>query len=347
MWSRDWIPAFAEMTKMVIYSSEVFRQSVNNNKILIVKKMKKTIIIGHKNPDTDSIVSSLIAEHYYKNVLKIDAVAYRAGELNNESKFILEKFSFKTPQLLKKASGNERFILVDHNELSQTVDGLQGGQIERIIDHHKVNLQVEASLYLRVDPIGSTASVLARMYGEAGKKIPANIAKIILAGILSDTLNLNSPTTTDADRKLVRELNKIAKLDLKQFVVDLFSAKSSLKGISLPLLITQDYKVFEMGTNKVGISAWETTNPGSVTSEKEKIIKLLAEKKQKEKLDYIIFMLVDIVKENCTLFIVGEKEQVILQKVFAGKIVGDEMFLPGVVSRKKQIVPQLTEALSK
>ncbi|MFZ2188517.1 MAG: manganese-dependent inorganic pyrophosphatase [Candidatus Moraniibacteriota bacterium] len=309
--------------------------------------MNKTIIIGHKNPDTDSIVSSLIAEHYCKNVLKIDAVAYRAGELNNESKFILEKFSFKVPQLLKKANRNERFILVDHNELSQAVDGLQIGQIERIIDHHKVNIQVEAPLYLRVDPIGSTASVLARMYVEARKKIPANIAKIILAGILSDTLNLNSPTTTDADRKLVGELNKIAKLDLKQFVADLFSAKSSLKGISLPLLITQDYKVFEMGTNKVGISAWETTNPSSVTSEKEKIIKLLVEKKQQEKLDYIIFMLVDIVKENCTLFIVGGKEQAILQKVFAGKIVGDEMFLPGVVSRKKQIVPQLTEALSK
>jgi manganese-dependent inorganic pyrophosphatase len=307
----------------------------------------KKIIIGHKNPDTDTIVSSLIAEHYCNNILKIEAKAYRAGELNNETKFVLENFSTQAPELLEKVSEKASFILVDHNELSQAMDGVKIGQIERIIDHHKVNLQTEAPIFLRVDPIGSTASVLARMYAETGKKIPTNIAKLMLAGILSDTLNLNSPTTTDADKKLVKELNKVAKLNLKQFVVDLFSAKSSLKGISLAVLITQDYKVFEMGASKVGIAAWETTKPESVLVEKEKIIKLLLEKKQKEKLDYIVFMLVDIVAENSLLFIVGEKEQALLQKVFAGKITGDEMLLPKVVSRKKQIVPPLTEALTK
>ena len=309
--------------------------------------MKKIIIIGHKNPDTDTIVSSLIAEHYYANVLKISAKAYRAGELNNETKFVLEKFSIQAPQLLRKVAKDDSFVLVDHNELSQTVDGLEIGQIERIIDHHKINLQLEAPIFLRTDPIGSTASVLARMYAEAGKKIPANIAKLMLSGILSDTLNLNSPTTTEVDRKLVKELNKIAKLNLKQFVVDLFSAKSSLKGISLATLITQDYKVFEMGKSKVGIAAWETTKPESVLAEKEKITNLLAEKKQKEKLDYIVFMLVDIVAQNSVLFIISEKEQALLEKVFAGKVTGSEMFLPKVVSRKKQIVPPLTEALTK
>ena len=309
--------------------------------------MRKISIIGHKNPDTDSIVSSLVAEHYFKNVLKIEAKACRAGEMNNETKFILELFSMPAPQLLKKADKDNGYILVDHNELSQALDGMQIGQIERIVDHHKVNLQTEAPLYLRVDPIGSTASVLARMYFEADKKIPANIAKIILAGILSDTLNLNSPTTTDIDRKLVKELNKIAKLDLKKFVADLFAAKSSLKGISLATLIAQDYKVFEMGAKKVGIAAWETTLPDSVLSQKGKIIKLLKEKKVKEKLDHIVFMLVDIIAKNSVLFIIGDDERAILKKVFSGKISEDEMFLPGVVSRKKQIVPPLTEALSK
>ncbi|MFA5961508.1 MAG: manganese-dependent inorganic pyrophosphatase [Parcubacteria group bacterium] len=309
--------------------------------------MKKLIIIGHKNPDTDTVVSSLIAEHYYKNVLKIEAKAYRAGELNNETKFVLAEFMLQAPALLKKAGEKDVFVLVDHNELSQTVDGLNIGQIERIVDHHKLNLQTEAPIFLRTDPIGSTASVLARMYGEAGKKIPTNIAKLMLAGILSDTLNLNSPTTTEVDRKLVKDLNKIAKLNLKQFVADLFSAKSSLRGISLDILITQDYKVFEMGASKVGIAAWETTKPESVLVEKEKILELLAKKKQQEKLDYIVFMLVDIIAQNSTLFIVSEKEQVLLEKVFAGKISGNEMFLPGVVSRKKQIVPPLTESLNK
>ncbi len=309
--------------------------------------MKKIIIIGHKNPDTDTIVSSLIAEHYYNNILRIPAKAYRLGEINNETKFVLEKFSVQTPQLLKKAGEHDVFILVDHNELSQSADDLRTGQIERVIDHHKISLQTEVPIFLRIDPIGSTASVLAKMYAEAGKKIPANVAKIMLAGILSDTLNLTSPTTTDMDRKLVKELNKNAKLDLKQFVADLFLAKSSLKGISLNMLIEQDYKAFEMGANKVGIAVWETTNPKSVLCEKERIIKLLVEKKQREKIDYIIFALVDIIAQNCVIFIVGEKEKDLLQKVFSGKVSGDEMFLPGVVSRKKQIVPQLTESLTK
>jgi manganese-dependent inorganic pyrophosphatase len=309
--------------------------------------MKKVIIIGHKNPDTDTIVSSLIAEHYYNNVLNLKAKACRAGELNNETKFVLEEFMLQAPQLLKKAGEKDIFALVDHNELSQTVDGLEIGQIERIIDHHKINLQTETPIYLRVDPVGSTASVLAKMYLEAGKKIPTSIAKLMLAGILSDTLNLNSPTTTDRDRKLVKNLNNIAKLNLKQFVANLFSAKSSLKGISLETLITQDYKVFEMGADKVGIAAWETTRTESILAEKEKIVELLVKKKQQEKLDYVVFMLVDIVAQNSTLFIVGEEEQALLKKVFAGKISGNEMFLPGVVSRKKQIVPPLTESLNK
>jgi len=160
-------------------------------------------------------------------------------------------------------------------------------------------------------------------------------------------LNLNSPTTTAEDKKLVKELNKLAKLNLKEFVADLFAAKSSLQGISLETLITQDYKDFKMGKYKVGIAVWETTNPESVLAEKENLIKLLAEKKAQDKLDRIIFMLVDIIKQNSLLFIVSEEEQELLKKVFARKISGNEMFLPGVVSRKKQIVPQLTEALSK
>lgn len=309
--------------------------------------MKKIIIIGHKNPDTDTIVSSLIAEHYFKNILKIDAEAYRIGELNNETKFVLEKFSIPAPERLKKFSAENRFILVDHNELSQSADGLQISQIERIVDHHKVNLQLEAPIFVRIDPVGSTASVLAKMHKEAGKKIPTQIAKLMLSGILSDTLNLHSPTTTDADRKLVKELNRIAKLNLKKFVTELFSAKSSLKGVSLETLITQDYKEFEIGKTKIGIAAWETTRTESVLAEKEKILSLLAKRKLQEKLDYVVFMLVDIIAENCVLFLAGEEEKVLLQKVFTGKVTDDEMFLPGVVSRKKQIVPQLTEALSK
>lgn len=309
--------------------------------------MAKTIIIGHKNPDTDSIVSALAAEDYFNNVLKVDAKAYRAGELNNETKFVLAAFSFQAPSILKAVKSGEGVVLVDHNEAGQRADGIDMSQINGIIDHHKIVLETERPIFMRVRPVGSTSSVIARMYGESGKKIPAKVAKILLAGILSDTLGLTGPTTTQEDKKLVKELNRIAKLDVKGFVKDLFAAKSSLKGISTETLIAQDYKLFKMGKSNVGIGVWETTDPGSVNAEKGKIMKLLGEKKTKEKLDYIFFFIVDIIKQESILYLVSGKEQELAEKVFKVKAGKDELLLKGIVSRKKQMAPVLTEALSK
>ncbi len=302
----------------------------------------KTIIIGHKNPDTDSIVSAIALAEFCKG-----SEAMRAGELNNETKFVLNKFGAMVPKLLKKTKGGESFVLVDHNETSQTVDGLKISQVEKIIDHHKAAIETEKPLFMRVEPIGSTASLIAKMRNQAGKKIPAKIAKLLLAGILSDTLNLTSPTTTDEDRKIVKDLNKIAKLDIKKFVQEMFKAKSSLEGISIREIINQDYKEFEMGKNRVGIGVWETTDPESVNVKKKEIFNALVKKKTEDRLDYIFFLAVDIIKQISFMYIVGENEQALAEKVFRGKTQNEILVLENIVSRKKQVVPPLTEALTK
>jgi manganese-dependent inorganic pyrophosphatase len=196
-------------------------------------------------------------------------------------------------------------------------------------------------------PFGSTSSIIAQLFFVKGFEPSDKVAKLLVCGILSDTLNLTSPTTTQEDRKLLEKLNDVAKLDIEEFVAEMFKAKSSLEGISTQDIITLDYKNFEMGTKKVGIATWETTFPESVNVKKNEIMEALVAKKNAQKLDYVFFMVVDILKQFCQLYIIGKEEKALAEKVFSKKEIEGILELPGVVSRKKQIVPQLTEELSK
>ncbi len=309
--------------------------------------MNKIIIVGHKNPDTDSIISAIVAQEFFSKVLSKDAKAYRAGGLNNETKFILEKFGVEIPELVTSTDENDSVALVDHNESSQIFDGLNYSNVDYIIDHHKIAVVTEKPIFFRSEPIGSTSSLIAKMFFEKNAEISETSAKLLLAGILSDTLNFVSPTTTEEDKEIAMKLNAIAKLDTEEFVAEMFKAKSSLEGISIEELISLDYKAFEMGAYKVGVGTWETTGPESVNLKKAEILEALTSKKDSDKLDRMFFMVVDILKQNCQLYIIGEEEKALAEKVFGGNVEDGIMFLPGVVSRKKQIIPQLTEELSK
>lgn len=309
--------------------------------------MNKLVIVGHKNPDTDSVISAIAAQEYFSKVLNKDCKAYRAGVLNNETKFILEAFEVEIPALIEEAGEIESVALVDHNELSQVFDGLDYGKVDFIIDHHKLAITTEKPIFCRTEVIGSTSSLIAKMFFEKNVEISEVTSKLLLAGILSDTLKLMGPTTTEEDKILAEKLNVIAKLDIEEFTGKMFKAKSSLEGISINEIITLDYKSFEMGSINVGIGTWETTNPESVNEKAEEIFEALKKKKENLQMNYMFFMVVDIIKQNCELYLIGEEEKALAEKVFAGEIADGIMFLPGVSSRKKQIVPQLTEELSK
>jgi len=309
--------------------------------------MGKIIIIGHKNPDTDSIVSAFGAKAYLQVALGMEAEVFRAGEINNETKFVLERFGVAVPPLVGDAQKDDRVVLVDHNEKTQVFSGLDFSRVDHIFDHHKIALETDRPIFCHMEPIGSTSSLMAKLILGSGHEIDEATAKLLLAGILSDTLNLTSPTATREDKKIVTSLNEIAKLDIKEFVDEMFAAKSSLDGISVSDIITLDYKTFEMGPAKVGVGTWETTGPESVNEKKEEILAALKEKKQASSLDYIFFMVVDIIRQDCKLYLIDEAEKELAQKVFGGRINDGTMELPGVVSRKKQIIPPLTEALTK
>ena len=309
--------------------------------------MKKIIVIGHKNPDTDSIVSSLAMAEYFKKVLKIPAKAFRAGEINKETKFMLKEIGIKKPSLISTIKKNKEnaVALVDHNELSQVSDKIDFAQVSYIIDHHKLLVQTEKPIFCRVEPLGSTATIIAKMFQERKIKVSKIIAKLLLAGILSDTLNLVSPTTTVEDKKIARWLNKTAQIKIKKFANEMFEAKSSLTGISIKKMFFSDYKLSKIGKYKVGVGVWETTNPGKVNEKVKEIVKELKNQKKENKLNYLFFMTVDILKQNSYLFIAGSQEEKLAKKIFKGKIENGIMFLEGIVSRKKQVIPPIVKTL--
>lgn len=308
--------------------------------------MGKLVVVGHKNPDTDSIVSALTAVDYFKNVLNIPAEAFRSGKLNNETKFVLETVGVKSPKLISLSDTQNTIALVDHNEIDQAFDELDFAKVSYVFDHHKLSVQTEKPIFFRAEPLGSTASLIAKMFNEKNAKISKITAELLIAGILSDTLNMVGPTTTLEDKEIISSLNKIAQINIQDFADRMFTAKSSLEGISVQEIITLDYKAFKTGKFKIGIGTWETTLPESVNEKKEEIIEALKAKKENEKLDYLFFMVVDILKQNSYLYIISENEKGLAEKIFKSKIENDLMFLKNIVSRKKQIIPPLMKELS-
>ncbi len=308
--------------------------------------MPRLIVLGHKNPDTDAIVSSLVLADYFQNNLQLSAKALRLGELNNETKYVLENFRVKLPSMIRRIERDEKVALVDHNEVGQSWSGLDFSQVAYIFDHHKLAIETEKPIFMRVEPLGSTASLLAKMFQEKKVVISKVNAKLLLAGILSDTLNLSSPTTTVEDEKIVTDLNKIAQIDLANLVEEMFAAKSSLSGISIEDIISLDYKEFITNKARVGVGVWETTLPNEVNKKKALIWSALEKQKKENQLNYLFFMVVDILEKNSYLYLINKKETELAETIFQGKVKDQVMFLKGIVSRKKQVVPALIKKLS-
>lgn len=307
----------------------------------------KVISIGHMNPDTDSVLSAILISKFGKEIFGFEITPAIAGDINNETKFVLNLLNISKPQQMDKITG-ETVVLVDTTEPGQIIDGLTGVNLAGIVDHHNLGgLKSGKPILARIEPVGCTATVIYKILIEKGTKFDKTSATLMMACVISDTLNLTSPTTSEDDKKALAELNKIAKLDLKKFISNLFAAKSSLEGIGTENIITKDYKDFEMGKNKVAIGVWETTNPGTVNSKKTELINALAKRKEAEKLDYIFFLVVDIMKKSGTMYLLGDKEKNLAEKVFGGKAEDNLLELKGVVSRKKQVVPPLMKELTK
>lgn len=301
------------------------------------------LILGHKNPDTDSVVSALVlAQLAQKKALFGGKVsAGRAGEINNETKFVLDYFKVKAPGLIKSIKGKEVF-LVDHNSSAEAAEGKEESILLGVLDHHLLSgVSTASPVYYRCETVGSTSTLVAKMFEENGVKPSKLQAKLLLAGILSDTLNLTSPTATKEDKRVVGKLQKISGLKIGEFVEKMFEAKSSLVGVKLEEVIGKDYKNFEFGKIKLGFGVWETVKPQTLLDKKEQLIEFLRKSKQKSRLDFVFFAIVDIIKNQSYWVISGDEEKQVVEQVFGARIKDKLAFMPGIVSRKKQMIPPL------
>lgn len=303
-------------------------------------------VVGHKNPDSDSICSAIALAYF------LDAFPARLGELNPESQFILKRFGLMEPELIKTAEGKELF-LVDHAEKSQNLDDFDKGKLIGIIDHHKIGISTTEPIIYLSKPVGSTASVISELYfrgildiiGGKNKELKADIAGVLLSAILSDTLLFKSPTATPLDKELAEKLADIAGIsDITAYGMEMLTAKSTVGKMTPEEILNIDYKPFDMSGKKVGIGQAEVIDMSEVASKKEAIQNLIDEMIEKEGYDMVLFLVTDIMKEGSEVLVAGNKSA--FETAFELKLDGKSVFIDGLMSRKKQVVPPLEKYYS-
>jgi len=307
-------------------------------------------VIGHKKPDTDSIVAA-IAYAKFKQMLGIEAKPCRAGELNLETKYVMKKFNAKVPDLLEDATGKE-LVLVDHNEPSQIIDGYEKAKIREIIDHHRLGgLVTSEPIFVYIEPVGSTSTIIASWFKEKEFEIDKVLASLMLSAILSDTVIFRSPTCTDKDKKIAKELAVIAGIeDVEKLGIEMFKAKSKLAEKSAREIILTDFKEYTFKTIKVGIGQVETVDLSELKPRIEEILQEMDSIRTEKGYNMLVMMLTDILKQGSLLLYSAEKGEWFVNAFSKIKMErkGDRVFYaPGIMSRKKQIVPPLAEFFGK
>ncbi len=303
-------------------------------------------VIGHKNPDTDSICSAIGYAAFKTASTGNDYTPRRAGELNPETLFVLDRFGVKAPELLENAAGHE-LILVDHNETAQAVDGLSDAVIREILDHHKIgDVQTPDPVYFRNMPVGCTGTIVYLHYKENGLTPDKNTAGLLCSAILSDTLAFRSPTCTDTDRDAAAALADIAGInDVQAYAKEMFKAGSELAGKSPEEILYMDFKKFTAGSTTFGVGQVTSMDADELKELKGTMAEYMNSTLQEHGVDMLFLMLTDILDESSELLYTGEGSDAAVKAAFTSAETG-RTYLKGVVSRKKQIVPQLTEVLS-
>ncbi|WP_397536406.1 manganese-dependent inorganic pyrophosphatase [Rummeliibacillus pycnus] len=307
--------------------------------------MSKVLVFGHKNPDTDTITSALVYA-YLKQQIGVEAEAVRLGEPNNETAYALEKFGFEAPRLVEKVSPEAaQVILVDHNERQQSADDISEVQITEVIDHHRIaNFETADPLYYRAEPVGCTATILNKIFKENDVEIPANYAGLMLSAIISDTLLFKSPTCTEQDVKAAKELAEKAGVNAEEYGLAMLKAGADLSDKSLEDLLSLDAKEFSMGDNKVVIAQVNAVDVNDVLDRQAELETLLNKEVEEKGLDLFFFVVTDILNNDSVAVPVGKVAEKVAP-AFGASIENNRVVLKGVVSRKKQIVPALTDAL--
>ena len=305
------------------------------------KEMGKTLIFGHKNPDTDSITSSLVMTNLEKK-LGNDVEACRLGNINKETEYVLNYLGIEAPRLIEDAEDGAEVILVDTSNPGESIPNLENVTIKKVIDHHRVALTTPYPLYFRTEPVGCTETVMYKLYKENGIEIDKTIATLMVSAIISDTLLFKSPTCTAEDEEVAKELAKIAEIDIDKYGMDMLKAGTDLSSFSIEEILNLDAKQTSLKDKNSIIAQVNTASIDEVLKMKADLEagmeKIIAEKG----LDLFMFVITDIVESNSKAIVLGNSAS-IAEKAYNEKIIDNVIELKGVVSRKKQIVPIMTE----
>lgn len=299
--------------------------------------MEKVLVFGHKSPDTDSICSTLAMANLQTKLRGEEVIPCRLGELNEETKYALKYFEVEAPKFIEKVEEGQNVILVDHNEFSQSVAGIENAKIIAVVDHHRINnFQTSEPLFYYAQPVGCTATILLELFKANNIEIEPKIAGLMLSAIISDTLLLKSPTTTDKDKKAVEELAKIANVDISKYGLDMLKAGTDLDKYTEDELIRLDAKCIEKEEIKYVIAQVNTVSIPDVLKRKAKIEEEMNKEILAKGLSLFAFVITDIVNSNSEAIVLGDRTELISKSY---EIDDDIAVMPGVVSRKKQILP--------
>ena len=299
----------------------------------------KILIFGHKNPDTDTICSSMVKQILNEKDGKTNTQAVRLGNVNKETQYVLDYLKIEAPELIEGVKKGQEVILIDHNEFSQSADGIEKAKIIGVIDHHRIaNFQTTEPLYYTARPYGCTSTILFKDFKQKGIEIEKTEAILMASAIISDTLLLKSPTTTEHDRKALEELGKIANINVEEYGLEMLKAGTDLDDFSAEELINIDAKSLDKNGTKFVIAQVNTVSIDDVLKRQSELEEAINKTISEKGLSLFVLAITDILNSNSEVIALGEKVEAV-EKAFDKKIENNRIFLEGVVSRKKQLLP--------
>ena len=301
-----------------------------------------TFVFGHKSPDTDSTGSPLVWA-WYLDHMGVKAEARLLGTPNTEALFVAKRWGFDLPPVISDVEDGQKVVIVDTNNPAELPANINNADIMAIIDHHKLvgGLETKGPIEITIRPLACTATLMYQMMGGHAGHAPEGIKGLMLSCILSDTLEFRSPTTTDADRQIAERLAADLGVDIPTLAAEMFEAKSDVSAFSDAELLRMDSKEYNVGGKELRVSVLETTAPKIVLDRKDSLMKSMEGVATEDGADQVLLFVVDILNEEATLLVPNDLVKTIAEKSFGATVTGDTVVLPGIMSRKKQIIPNL------
>ena len=305
-----------------------------------------TLVFGHKSPDTDSTCSPLIWAWYLAHHNPGAAEARILGTPNTEAQFVLRRWGVELPPVIEDVEEGQDVVIVDTNNPAELPPSINKANILAIIDHHKLTggLETKSPIEITIRPVACTATLMWQLMGGHGGHAPDQVKALALSAILSDTLEFRSPTTTRVDRQLAEQLAQDLGVDIPSYAAEMFEAKSDVSHLSEAELLRLDSKEYSVDGTDLRISVLETVAPQAILRRKDALVAAMPQVAAEDGADQVLLFVVDILKEEATLLVPNELTRRIAEATFGVTVSGDAVVLPGVMSRKKQIIPALKVA---